>query len=259
MSEQQGLPLAQAVLRFQLPRASQDSSLASASIVQQLCEIAMGMESRFQVEFDPDDECFDVFELFDDWQDGERVRALIGLFRVGDDRMAAYSEPDDGGPLAEPIAALIARLHHLLLASLKNSQLRVWARRDDPFGARILVPADVFKLCEIEDWDRGVAALIDGTKLLDLRIESVSSSADADNKATAADETAAVRVIARMLLSENGLTRPEAQRALVVAGIVVSGNGFQNRVWPKARKAAGLSEKAPAGRRNRCPLIDYPM
>jgi hypothetical protein len=68
---------------------------------------------------------------------------------------------------------------------------------------------------------------------------------------TARDETAAIRALASHLRSNHDLTKGEALLWCRIAGLNLTSRGFQNRVWPDARKRADLKAKAPAGRKRK--------
>ena len=72
-----------------------------------------------------------------------------------------------------------------------------------------------------------------------------------EKKPTAASETAATNALATYLKANADLTRASATTWLREEGFSVSGRGFQARVWPNARKAAGLDETAAPGRKRR--------
>jgi hypothetical protein len=84
----------------------------------------------------------------------------------------------------------------------------------------------------------------------DLRREAAAVIKTMEGKSTtAASETRATDELASALKVNPHLTK-ESARA-VVSNFHISGAGFENRVWPAARKQAALPERAPAGRKSR--------
>jgi hypothetical protein len=73
---------------------------------------------------------------------------------------------------------------------------------------------------------------------------------------TGSAEKRAEKLLAELLRSGE-MKKPDARKALANASIVISGRGFEDRVWPNARQAAGLPRTAPAGRPRR-PKISAP-
>jgi hypothetical protein len=69
---------------------------------------------------------------------------------------------------------------------------------------------------------------------------------------TVAGERAAIKALATHLGSHPDITRADAKRWLLKQEFAVNPRGFQFRVWPEARRLAGLPPIAPPGpRRNR--------
>ena len=62
-----------------------------------------------------------------------------------------------------------------------------------------------------------------------------------------AGEGVAIEALASHLKSHPDITRADAKKWLVQQAFAVNSRGFQNRVWPEARKRAGLTPIAPPG------------
>jgi hypothetical protein len=67
--------------------------------------------------------------------------------------------------------------------------------------------------------------------------------------ATVAAEARAIEHLAGILKRDRKLTKAQARAACDQFGL--SGQGFEDRVWPQARVKAKLSARAPAGRKSR--------
>jgi hypothetical protein len=75
-----------------------------------------------------------------------------------------------------------------------------------------------------------------------------SLEANAERR-TAARETAAIKALADHLRSKADVTRQDARSWLTSQGFDVSQRGFQSRIWPEARRRAGLEPLAAPGRK----------
>jgi len=68
---------------------------------------------------------------------------------------------------------------------------------------------------------------------------------------TSGSESAAVKALASELMANPGLSRAMASDWCETQGYKLTGRGFQSRVWPEARKRAGLDPRASPGRKSK--------
>ena len=73
-------------------------------------------------------------------------------------------------------------------------------------------------------------------------------------QATASEEARAVKALAEKLGEAPNMTKADAERFCRDVVSRMTGRGFHDRIWPRARRMAGLSEIATAGRK---PKSDY--
>jgi hypothetical protein len=71
----------------------------------------------------------------------------------------------------------------------------------------------------------------------------------ARTKSSVAEEKGATNALAFHLSKNKDMKVDDAKAWCASEGYELSGYGFRYRIWPKAREAAGLSLKAPPGRK----------
>lgn len=87
-------------------------------------------------------------------------------------------------------------------------------------------------------------------------LEDIDKSKAFQNANAEERESEAIEFLSKRLLNDRLMTREGAKEALKEADFEIGGRAFQERVWPAARKMAGLPQKAPSGRpRKRPPLV----
>jgi hypothetical protein len=140
----------------------------------------------------------------------------------------------------------------------------LWAERETPSGV-IVQPQLVRRLGGVSspgniDWETSSLKrpLLDsrGKRLvkIEIQISDVTwylnwGDLSARPKVTGAEETGAIKALAFHLGKNKDMTFGDAKAWCASEGYGLSGDGFRYRVWPKAREAAGLSLKAPPGRK----------
>jgi hypothetical protein len=125
---------------------------------------------------------------------------------------------------------------------------RIYARWGSATAPSFMqIPRDIFHQCVIENWGGetsigGRARTHSGTRLFSIFVVQTPGAV----RATRA-EADAIRTLQAHLQSDSEMKRDDAWAICKPLG--VSLRGFLQRVWPQARKAAGLTDRAPGGRK----------
>jgi hypothetical protein len=135
-------------------------------------------------------------------------------------------------------------LRHFDLAGSARAVL-LYARVKEVTAPFEQLPADVWPLLEVVDWQNGIAVAPNRTTYWSIH---VAPSPESHVVSTSASESAAIKALARHFVETHpDLTRDQARKWCHGQGFKLSQRGFQNRVWPGARKAAGLEATAQPG------------
>ena len=142
----------------------------------------------------------------------------------------------------------------------------LWAERETPSGV-VIRPQHVRRLGGVSspadiDWETSSLKrpLLDsrGKRLvkIEIQVSDVTwylnwGDLSARTKSTGAEETGAIKALASHLSKNKDMKFGDAEAWCASEGYELSGDGFRYRVWPKAREAAGLSPKAPPGRKQK--------
>jgi hypothetical protein len=140
----------------------------------------------------------------------------------------------------------------------------LWAERETPSGI-VVRPQHLRRLGGVSspadiDWETSSLKrpLLNsrGKRLvkIEIQVSDVSwylegGDLSASTKPTGGEETGAIRALSAQLSKNKEMKVNDAKAWCASEGYELSGYGFRYRVWPKAREAAGLSLKAPPGRK----------
>jgi hypothetical protein len=131
--------------------------------------------------------------------------------------------------------------------TVSSGLVKLFARVESPMAPFEQVPADAWPVLDISDWQNGIA--IDPHETLYYSIHAKGSIVPAVR--SAADESSAIKALASELTNNPELTRSQAMKFCETAGYKLSFRGFRDRVFPRARRQAGLEETVPPGRRKK--------
>jgi hypothetical protein len=170
-----GLPLRQAVVRYQFPSPDDDPTLSPSALVQHFCDIAVGFESPFRFRFHPEECLFDIVAEVDLGNDlAERIQ-VHGQFYIGDDGPFMFDLSEDG-PFVEDVRSKIQTLHRLLEMSLhapwNAERLRVYGRLSSPLAVVGLIAPDSLGLFTVVDWDKSIVEF-GATRIYAVRVELI--------------------------------------------------------------------------------------
>jgi hypothetical protein len=127
--------------------------------------------------------------------------------------------------------------------AVESGAVIVWARVGEVQNGFRAVPPDVWRYLTIVDWQNGIALSLDKAAYY-----SLHASRGRTVTAVARNERKCIDALAKRLREDRGLSRADA-RAFCEAVAPITARGFQERIWPEARKRAGLPALAKAGRK----------
>jgi hypothetical protein len=128
---------------------------------------------------------------------------------------------------------------------------RLYARVQSALGTFQSLPSDLWQRLEVTDWEHGIARDTQGTLYYSIHAVDSNPATPAAQEAIIADETAATKALAVELRRDPEMSRSQALSWCMAQGYRLSGRGFQQRVWPKARNQAELPILASPGRKKK--------
>ena len=174
--------------------------------------------------------------------EAEALFNTVGLVRVSEEEAVRAGKERE----AVRIATGVVWRQIMLPAfdrAVSETRAILHARIGAPYAPFGQLPADLWPVLEVVDWQNGTAVDPNDFFYYAIHVRSAPSLVS-----TAAGESAAVKALGSQLRSNPELTRGQAQKWCAAAGIMLGPRSFQQRVWPRARALAGLPERATPGR-----------
>ena len=176
--------------------------------------------------------------------DAEALFNKVGLVRVGEEE-AAIGLREHGA--VRRATGLVWRQYTLreFDRAVAANEIALFARVGSAIAPFKALPSDVWPLLTILDWQNAIARDPEGVLFYSLHAQLAKVAIS-----TARDESAAIRRLADELAHHPNL-RADAEAWCKKAGFRLSHTGFRFRIWPQARRRAGLKEIGSAGRKRK--------
>jgi hypothetical protein len=206
-----------------------------------------GATAQSAVPWDPD-----VPVAIDPRIEAEALFNKVGLVRVGDEHAAHAVRQNKA--VREAIGLVWRR--YMLPAfdrAVSAGRVALYARVQSPAAPLKRLPADVWPILKVLDWQYGIARDLEGTIYYSIHAAGTLPAASPRQKSIIADEKAATRALAKQLELNPDMTWDEALSICKSLQFRISLRGFEHHVWPDAREKAGLPRKAPPGRKKKSP------
>jgi hypothetical protein len=133
--------------------------------------------------------------------------------------------------------------------SVAEGGVKIFARVQSTLAPYRELPRDLWARLDVFEWQQGEARDPEGTVYHSIRAVASSAAPSAKQASVAADEEAAVKALKKELEVDRDMRVAEAISFCESQNFRVSERRIRSRVWPDARKLAGLLPLAPPGRK----------
>jgi hypothetical protein len=173
-----------------------------------------------------------------------------GLVRISDEKAAEGARQFDA---VRKATGLVWRQYMLPAfgRAVSVGGVALYARMQSPSAPLKRLPADIWPILDVLDWQYGIARDLEGAIYYSVHAVSTFPATSPKQRSTIADEKAATNALAQQLKLNPDMTRAEALLRCKSSNHRVSNRGVLNRIWPRARELAGLSAQAPPGRKEK--------
>jgi hypothetical protein len=171
-----------------------------------------------------------------------------GLVRISDEEAAHQAQQNER--VREAIGLVWRR--YMLRAfdrAVSAGRVALYARMHTPVAPLRRLPADVWPILEVLDWQHGIARDPEGAIYYSIHAASTVPAASPKQKIIIADENAATKALAEELKLKPAMSFREASSWYKSFGFWTSERRFRGLVLPNARELAGLPRLGRPGRK----------
>lgn len=170
-----------------------------------------------------------------------------GIVRISDEEAAQGARQSDA---VRKATGLVWRQYMVRAfdRSVAQGRVKLYARVQSALAPLQELPRGLWPQLGMLDWQHGNALGSDGTHYHSLHAAGVRLVTP-KQQSISRDEERAIAALAEEFRRNKALRKIDAESFLRTKKFRISDNGFQVRVWPQARKLAGLPARGSPGRK----------